>query len=61
MEYDFSNYEKGVNSFSFTLPKTERILTFSIPTHRDEMIIDIEIEAIKKVSKETMRDLMFNR
>lgn len=52
LEYDFSEYEKGINSFSFTLPKTERVLTFSIPTHKDEMLIDVEIEAIKRVFKD---------
>lgn len=52
LEYDFSNYEKGINSFSFTLPKTERELTFSIPTHQDEMLIDVEIDAIQKVFKD---------
>ena len=52
LEYDFSDYEKGVNSFSFTLPKTERILTFSIPTHKDELEMDIEVEAIKRVFKD---------
>ena len=51
-DYDFSDYEKGINSFSYTLPKTERILTFSIPTHQDEMSMDIEVEAIKKVFKD---------
>ena len=51
-DYDFSDYEKGINSFSYTLPKTERILTFSIPTHKDEMSMDIEVEAIKKVFKD---------
>ena len=51
-DYDFSDYEKGINSFSYTLPKTERILTFSIPTHKDEIDIDVEVEAIKKVFKD---------
>ena len=51
-DYDFSKYEKGINSFSFTLPKTERVLTFSIPTHKDEIEIDVEVEAIKKVFKD---------
>ena len=56
-KYDFSKYEKGINSFSFTLPKTERVLTFSIPTHKDEMKIDIEIEAIKKVFKDDAQSI----
>ena len=56
-DYDFSKYEKGINSFSFTLPKTERDLTFSIPTHKDEMDIDIEVEAIKKVFKDDIESI----
>jgi len=51
-DFDFSKYEKGVNLFTFTLPKTERVLTFSIPTHKDELLLDQEVEAIKKVFKE---------
>ncbi len=51
-EYDFSKYEKGINAFTYTLPKTERILTFSIPTHKDELIVEQEVEAIKKVFKD---------
>ena len=51
-EYDFSKYEKGINLFSYTLPKSERIVTFSIPTHKDELIVDQELEAIKKVFKD---------
>jgi hypothetical protein len=46
---DLSKFEKGVNSFSYTLPKLERTLTYSIPTHTDEINADIEIDAINKV------------
>jgi len=50
-EFDFSVYEEGVNSFSYKLPKSERIVNFSIPTHKSEMEVESEIDAIKKVFK----------
>ncbi len=45
-DFDFSKYEKGVNSFSYKLPKSERIVSFSIPTHKSEMEIEEELDAI---------------
>ena len=46
---DLSKFEKGINSFSYTLPKTKRVLTYSIPTHLDEVNTETEIDALKKV------------
>ena len=51
-DFDFSVYEKGVNSFSYKLPKSERIVNFSIPTHKSEMEIEAELDAIRKVFKD---------
>jgi len=51
-ESDFSKYEKGVNLFSYKLPKSERIVTFSIPTHKSEIEVEQELEAVKKVFKD---------
>jgi len=48
-ELDFSEFEKGTNLFSFELPTTKRMLTWSIPTHIDEIKLEEEIEALKKV------------
>ncbi len=48
-ELDLSKYEKGVNLFSYTLPKTKRVLTYSIPSHKDEVLVETEIQAIRKV------------
>ncbi len=48
-ELDLSKFDKGINSFSFELPKTKRILTYSIPTHLDEVNTEAEIDALKKV------------
>ena len=48
-ELDISKFEKGINSFSYELPKTKRMLTYSIPTHLDEINTEAEIEALRKV------------
>ena len=52
IEVDFSNIEKGINTFSFELPKTKRLLTFQLPTTKMEKEINDEVEAIKKVYKQ---------
>ena len=31
------------------LPKTKRVLTYSIPSHKDEVLVETEIQAIRKV------------
>ena len=49
---DLSGVEKGQSIFTFTLPKTERMLTFELPTGRIEKEINVELEAMKKVYKE---------
>ena len=48
-ELDISKFEKGVNLFSYKLPKTKRMLTYSIPNHKDESAVELEIQAIRKV------------
>ena len=62
-DYDFSKYEKGINSFSFTLPKTERDLTFSIPTHKDEFVdnefLSVDSRAFRQYVVETSPNLDF--
>jgi len=50
-ELDESLYTKGVNEFSFTLPHTERIITFKLLTHGDEMKIQKEIKGLQKINK----------
>ncbi len=53
LDIDFSKIEKGHNTFSFTLPKTKRVLTFQLPTTKLEKNINNEIDAIKKVYKQS--------
>ena len=48
---DFSKHTKGVNQFTFTLPASERVITFKLGAQKDEKEIDKELEALKKISK----------
>ena len=41
----------GVNLFEFTLPQSQRVVTFKILTHGDEKKIQYELDAIKKTAK----------
>jgi len=55
-EIDLSEVEKGQNIFNFTLPKTERQITFKLPTVNLEKQISTEVEALKKVYKDVEPD-----
>lgn len=46
-----SEYEKGVNNFKFTLPKTDNQVTFKLLTHGEEQKIEREIKGLKKLNK----------
>ena len=43
--------EKGKNEFRFTLPTTNKTITFKILTHGDEKRIQQEIKGVQKVTK----------
>jgi hypothetical protein len=45
------------NSFNFTLPTTNRVITFKILTHGDEIKIDQEIKGLKKINKESSAEM----
>ena len=49
--FDFSNYTKGQNSFNFTLPHSNRTITFKLLTHKDEAAIDAELSSLSKITK----------
>ena len=49
--------EEGKNEFSFTLPTSKREITFKFLSHRDELKITQEIKGLKKINKNTSRDL----
>jgi hypothetical protein len=49
-ELDTSLVKEGVNSFTFTLPKTGNIVTFKLLSHSDEKKIEAEIKGLTKVN-----------
>mgnify|MGYP001289697118 CR=1 FL=1 len=46
-------YKGSNNEFTFTLPTTNRNLTFKLLTHSDELEIDAEIKGLQKINKDT--------
>ena len=56
-ELDFSKFTKGVNEFNFKLPSSERQVTFKILSGRDEKLIESEVLAKKKISKDQTSEL----
>ena len=49
--------EEGKNEFSFTLPTSKKEITFKFLSHRDELKIEQELKGLKKINKNTSRDL----
>ena len=54
---DESLFKSGINEFSFTLPKSENVITFKILTHGDEQKIETEIKGLQKVNPNSSTDL----
>ena len=49
-ELNESLVKQGTNSFSFTTPKTNTLLTFKLLTHGDEKKIEAEIKGLQKIT-----------
>lgn len=49
--------KKGVNEFTFSLPKSGNVVTFKLLTHGDEKKIDAEIKGLQKVNPNTTTDV----
>jgi hypothetical protein len=47
---DETLFKKGINDFSFSLPKSGNVVTFKLLTHGDEKKIDGEIKGMTKVN-----------
>jgi hypothetical protein len=54
---DESLFTAGVNEFTFTLPKSENVVTFRLLTHGDEKKIEQEIKGLKKVNPNSSSDV----
>jgi translation initiation factor IF-3 len=48
-ELDKSLFKTGINEFTFTLPKSNNVITFRLLTHGDEKKIDAEIKGMQKI------------
>jgi hypothetical protein len=50
-QFDFTQYAKGSNSFSFTLPVSQKQITYKILSQFDEQNIDSELAQYKKAKE----------
>ena len=54
---DESLLKKGVNEFTFSLPKSGNVVTFKLLTHGDEKKIDNEIKGLQKINPNATTDV----
>lgn len=54
---DVEKFPKGQNNFSFTLPKSNTVITYKILSQLDDDAIDKELEGLKKISKENVSEV----
>ena len=52
-DFDESFLTKGTNLFSYTMESTGTVIEYKILTGRDEKAVDREIEALKKINKDS--------
>ena len=52
-DFDESFLTKGTNLFSYTMESTGTVIEYKILTGRDEKTVDREIEALKKINKDS--------
>jgi hypothetical protein len=56
-EIDWDRVKKGVNEFDYELPMSKQLITFKIPTHKDESAIEAEVKGIQKINKNMSADV----
>jgi hypothetical protein len=56
-QLDETLLKKGINEFSFNLPKSGNVVTFKLLTHGDEKKIDAEIKGLQKINPNTTTDV----
>jgi hypothetical protein len=56
-QLDETLLKKGVNEFSFNLPKSGNVVTFKLLTHGDEKKIDAEIKGLQKINPNATTDV----
>jgi hypothetical protein len=56
-QLDETLLKKGINEFSFSLPKSGNVVTFKLLTHGDEKKIDAEIKGLQKINPNATTDV----
>ena len=56
-DVDVTKYPRGQNEFEFTLPYTQKVITYKLLTHKDETQIDAEIKGLSKVNKNSSSEV----
>ena len=54
---DESLFKAGVNEFTFTLPKSNNVVSFKLLTHGDEKKIEAEIKGLQKINSNGSYDV----
>ena len=54
---DESLFKTGVNDFTYSLPKSDNVVTFKLLTHGDEKKIEQEIKGLQKVNPNKSYDI----
>lgn len=55
--FDFEKHTKGENSFSYTLPFSNVVLTYKLLTKKDENSIEQQLQGLQKVSKDFTKEV----
>jgi len=56
-QLDETLLKKGINEFTFSLPKSGNVITFKLLTHGDEKKIDAEIKGLQKINPTATTDV----
>jgi hypothetical protein len=56
-EFDFSKFEKGKNSFKFSLPYSKHEIEYKIPCGEDEDVIEAELKSLQKINKNNSSEI----
>jgi hypothetical protein len=55
--FDFDAHPRGENSFTFKLPHSGAVITYKILNQIDEQSIDAELKQLKKMFKDSSKEL----
>jgi hypothetical protein len=50
--FNFENYPRGQNIFNFTLPYSQKLISYKILTQKEDDLVDAEVKNLSRVNKE---------